>query len=85
MRLASSSATEALVPPPAQEIEVLHHLALVGNMRSVKQHADHIAALDEAYRPFAQHLHALADRFQSAAILALVRRFRDNRQPELSP
>jgi hypothetical protein len=65
-----------LVPPPAREIEVLWQLAQIGNMRSLRLRADHVESLDPAYRPFAQHLRGLADRFQSAAILAFVSRYR---------
>ncbi|MFL6662809.1 MAG: response regulator, partial [Rhizobacter sp.] len=62
-----------LVPPPAEEMKVLVHLAQIGNMRSIRERADHLAALDDAYGPFAGRLRELADQFQSRAILAFVR------------
>ena len=65
-----------LVAPPAEEIDVLYELAKLGNMQRIRQHADHLAAANEAYRPFAQRLRELAERFQSRAILDFVRRFR---------
>jgi len=67
----------ALLPPPPEEIEVLYRLAQMGNMRNIREHAEHLAALGEAYRPFAQRLRQLADRFQSRRILELVKRTRD--------
>ncbi|MEW6706907.1 MAG: ATP-binding protein [Pseudomonadota bacterium] len=77
---AQAPLTAALVPPPAEEIEVLWRLAQIGNMRSLAARADHIASLGEAYRPFAQQLRALAEGFQSPAIVALVRQFRQEEQ-----
>jgi DNA-binding NarL/FixJ family response regulator len=40
-----------LVPPPAGELEALHHLARVGNMADIREKAEHIASRDERYRP----------------------------------
>ncbi|MBI3144697.1 MAG: response regulator, partial [Pseudogulbenkiania sp.] len=64
-----------LVVPPAQEIEILHHLARLGNMRDILQRASHLAELDERYRPFAGQLSRLAQGYQSKAILSLVEQF----------
>lgn len=58
--------------PPSAEIQELHRLALLGNMRDIVQHAERIGALDSRYRPFAEHLKRLAGGFQSRAILAFV-------------
>ncbi|HLZ97463.1 MAG TPA: ATP-binding protein [Steroidobacteraceae bacterium] len=60
-----------VVPPPS-EMQILHHLALQGNMRDVAQRAEHLCSLDERYRPFAEHLGSLARQFQSGAILRFV-------------
>ncbi len=73
---ADPAAATALVAPPAEEIDVLYRLAKLGNMQRIRVRADHLEALDEAYRPFAQRLRQLADRFQSRAILEFVARFR---------
>jgi len=67
----------SLVPPPPHELETLYQLAKTGNMRSIRECADHMAGLSEEYRPFADRLHALADRFQSRAILDLVTQYRE--------
>jgi len=63
-----------LVAPPAEEMRVLHHLAQIGNMRSIRERAEHLATLGEAYRPFARRLCEMADQYQSKAILDLVRK-----------
>lgn len=65
-----------MVIPPAKELDVLYHLAQVGNMRSIKEHARHLAQLDDAFGPFAEQIVELADTYQSRAILELVRRAR---------
>jgi CheY-like chemotaxis protein len=63
-----------LVYPPRDEIDVLHQLALQGNMRGLALRADYLAALDASYAPFAQQLHGLAAGFQSRAALRLIAR-----------
>jgi signal transduction histidine kinase/DNA-binding NarL/FixJ family response regulator len=69
-----------LVAPPPDELEALYRLARLGNMRSIRDHADHLETLGDTYRPFARRLRLLADRFQSRAILDLVRTTREQRR-----
>jgi signal transduction histidine kinase/CheY-like chemotaxis protein len=64
----------ALIIPPREEMEVLHHMALQGSMRDIARRAAHLAGMDERYRPFADQLISLATQFQSQAILTLVER-----------
>ncbi len=61
-----------MVYPPPDEIAVLHHLALQGNMRDLAERAGYLLALDARYTPFAQQLHGLATGFQSKAALRLI-------------
>jgi CheY-like chemotaxis protein len=72
--LRESSPAEPLIAPPAQELEVLHRLALLGNMRDIAQHATHLSELDGRYGAFADELKSLAKAYQSRAILRLVER-----------
>ena len=74
---APNDSAQPLVPPPADEMEILYRLAQIGNMRSIRDRAEHLAALGVPYGPFANRLRDLADRFQSQAILELVTKFRD--------
>jgi signal transduction histidine kinase/CheY-like chemotaxis protein/CHASE3 domain sensor protein len=79
----TSPESEAVVPlvvPPPQEVEVLHRLALLGNMRDIVQRAAHLVELDARYRPFANQLEQLAKAYQSKAILTLVERYLETRQ-----
>ncbi len=75
--LAPGHAADAdLVPPPPEEIAVLHGLARTGNMRQISERADHVKSLDPRYAPFANRLRNLAEDCQSKAIMNLVERFR---------
>jgi signal transduction histidine kinase/DNA-binding NarL/FixJ family response regulator len=64
-----------LVPPPEEEMQILHDLARRGNMRAIQQRATHIENLGEQYVPFARRLHELAWDFEERQILALIERY----------
>jgi hypothetical protein len=63
-----------LVAPPAQELAVLHHLALLGNMGDIAREAAHLSERDGRYGAFADELKVLAKGYQSKAIVRLVER-----------
>ncbi|HVK54401.1 MAG TPA: ATP-binding protein, partial [Burkholderiales bacterium] len=67
-----SHAVAEIVPPPPDELNVLHELAMTGNMREIRQRAAHVASLDERYRPFAEKLRTLAEGYHSEAIMELI-------------
>ena len=69
-----------LIPPPADEMQVLRGLALAGNMRSIRDRADHVKELDPRYTAFAARLRALADGYQSTAITAMIERYSNGRR-----
>jgi PAS domain S-box-containing protein len=64
-----------VVPPPPDEMEVLRGLALAGNMRSIRDRADHVRGLDPRYAAFAAQLQALADGYQSSAITTMIEHY----------
>jgi PAS domain S-box-containing protein len=75
---ASSAEHEAVAPlvaPPRNELETLHQLARMGNMRDIVQWAGRVDELDARYRPFADQLRLLAKGYQSKAIMTLVQRY----------
>jgi PAS domain S-box-containing protein len=72
--LAASDGTDEIVIPPREEMDVLHRLALAGNMRDIGNRANYLKDLDPRYRPFVQRLQSLVQRYQSQAILTLVER-----------
>jgi CheY-like chemotaxis protein len=66
---------ETLIAPPPEEIEALHHLARLGDMKAIAKHATHLPELDERYRAFADHVYRLAKDYRSKAILSFVERY----------
>ncbi|WP_051376910.1 ATP-binding protein [Burkholderia sp. WSM2232] len=66
----------ALIAPPQEEVEALHYLARLGDMRAIAHHAAHLSELDERYRPFADMLCRLAGHYQTKALLGFVERYR---------
>ena len=75
MELNEKSSGESALPlniPPYEEMQLLYVLALAGNMRDIRQWADHIVSVDEKYQQFADTLRNLAKNYQSQAILDMV-------------
>ncbi|MGF6970155.1 PAS domain S-box-containing protein [Paraburkholderia sp. WC7.3g] len=77
---ATAPFTGTLIAPPPQEMEALHHLARLGDMRAIVQYATHVTELDERYRPFADHLCRLAKGYRSKAVLNFVEQYLDSSQ-----
>ncbi|QUD85946.1 ATP-binding protein [Phenylobacterium montanum] len=71
--VAEERTPEGPVPPP-EELERLRALALEGYMGPIRERANHLARQDPRYQPFASRLVAMADDYQSKAILALIER-----------
>jgi CheY-like chemotaxis protein len=69
---ATGGSDSDLVYPPVEELKVLRNLARTGNMRSIRERAEHLRQLDARYAAFASRLAALAEACQSRAITALV-------------
>ncbi|MCB0043954.1 MAG: response regulator [Caldilineaceae bacterium] len=66
---------DALIPPPAADLEALYKLARMGNMRRIEAWASELERQDAKYTPFTTHLRDLAEEYQDDKILALVERF----------
>jgi signal transduction histidine kinase/DNA-binding NarL/FixJ family response regulator len=75
---AATRAEADLVPPPPEEMKVLRELALTGNMRSIRDRAEHVRSLDLRYAAFASQLRTLAEAYQSSAITSLIERYSGN-------
>jgi CheY-like chemotaxis protein len=73
---AACDAPPPWVVPGREELELLHELARIGNMRSIGERADHLAGVNPDYQPFARRLRDLAQRFQSRAILEWISELR---------
>ncbi|NET09971.1 MAG: response regulator [Symploca sp. SIO2B6] len=60
------------VTPPMTDMETLYKAAQIGDIRTVEKEAINVQALDERYRPFAQHLLYLANQMDERTILNLM-------------
>ena len=66
---------ETLIPPPPEEIAALLDLAMMGDMRGIRNRATHFEQLNEQYRSFANKLRELARGFEEKALLAFVKSY----------
>ncbi|GAA6623206.1 AAA family ATPase [Scytonema sp. NUACC26] len=66
--------TQSLVTPPAEELALLLHLAMKGDLKSIAKRAVELEKLDEQYVPFATYLRQLVKEFKSKQILEFLRR-----------
>ena len=69
------STDPSLIPLPPEEIEILYELAMLGNMKKIRERAIYLQKLDEQYFPFAAKLKDLAHEFQEKAIINLVEQY----------
>ncbi len=69
------TAVQTLIAPPREEIEILYELAMLGNMKKIRQRAIYLAELDQQYASFATKLQDLARGFQEKAIVNLVEQY----------
>lgn len=77
IRPTSVSTNAASIVPPRDELVVLHRYALLGSMRDIVRHADHLVGLDSRYEPFAAQLRRLAAGYESQALLVLIEQHLD--------
>jgi CheY-like chemotaxis protein len=79
---AAGSGAEAApeIAPPQAEIEILHTLAMAGDMREIRAQASRLIALDDRFRPFADTIQRLAQAYQSQALLSHIERHLDRKQ-----
>ncbi|HVK56308.1 MAG TPA: hypothetical protein VM532_14935, partial [Burkholderiales bacterium] len=63
--------------PSKEEMEKLYVLAMMGNMRDIRERATYLTELDVCYVPFADKLRSMAEEFQSEAIVAMIETYTD--------
>ena len=69
------STPNSLVAPPESEIEVLYELAMLGDIRGIREQAKRLEQLDTRFVPFAEQLLQLAQGFQEKQILKFVKTY----------
>jgi CheY-like chemotaxis protein len=73
-----TSQDDTVALPPG-ELDALRQVAREGDMRLVRQQANHIETLDARFKPLADQLRQLAETFQVAAIREMVRSLSERR------
>ncbi|MGB0387051.1 MAG: ATP-binding response regulator, partial [Ardenticatenaceae bacterium] len=61
-----------LIAPPAEELEQLYELAMLGRISAIRKQLAHIEQLDQKYAPFASQVRKLARAFEDDKIVALI-------------
>jgi signal transduction histidine kinase/response regulator RpfG family c-di-GMP phosphodiesterase len=61
--------------PPAEEMEILYELAMLGSMRKIQERATYLEELDKKYSPFAQKIKALSQEFKDEQIIAMIEKY----------
>ena len=63
---------------PADEIDRLYELAMLGSMKKIKEQANYLENLDDNYISLARQLRQLADSFEEKAIFELIEKIHAN-------
>jgi CheY-like chemotaxis protein len=63
-----SAEQNLIVPPPQEELDTLHQIAMIGQITKLRRTLDAIEATDARYRPFVGHIRQLAKEFHIEAI-----------------
>ncbi|MEM9542157.1 MAG: ATP-binding protein [Cyanobacteria bacterium P01_E01_bin.42] len=74
--------TGDFIIPPAEEMEILYELAMIGSMKKIRDRATYLETLDEKYMPFANRLKDLAHGFQEEEIVALIEKYLGGEEKE---
>ncbi|MBW4489248.1 MAG: AAA family ATPase [Trichocoleus desertorum ATA4-8-CV12] len=64
-----------LIAPPPDEIAVLLHLAMMGDLKKLTERIAELEMLDARWLPFASHLHQLAKGFRMRQIIEFIKQF----------
>ncbi|MGB0388928.1 MAG: response regulator [Ardenticatenaceae bacterium] len=65
----------SLIAPPAEKLEALYELAMLGKISGIRKWIAHIEQLDQSYAPFANKVHHLARAFKEDQIVALIEEY----------
>ncbi|MCP4403936.1 MAG: response regulator, partial [bacterium] len=74
-RVMQTTIEKAFIPPPREEIDVLHKLIMRGDMDDIQEYAKYLELLDKRYFPFAERLRGLAKDFEDEQMLRLVEQY----------
>ncbi len=66
---------EAIIPPPAEEMNALHELAMKVSMSKIIKHANSLEQQDIQYQPFADKLRKLVQGYQDEALIIFIKKY----------
>ncbi len=72
----SPATSPSPLEPDRNDLEMLHQLALMGDMRGIVEYTEILVETDPRYRPLCDQLRELASGYQSRAVLTLIRQYR---------
>ncbi|NES23293.1 MAG: two-component system sensor histidine kinase/response regulator [Symploca sp. SIO3E6] len=67
--------TLPLIPPPLEELNMLHQLAQFGNMQKIWDYANYLESLDQKYQGFAHQVKDFTDKFEDEKIIEFVEQY----------
>ncbi|HZF78484.1 MAG TPA: response regulator, partial [Rubrivivax sp.] len=70
----NTPASDETAHPPAEVLEPLMEMALLGDLTALAERTDRLEALHASYAPFAGRLRELAESFEEQAVLGLLKR-----------
>ena len=73
--ITETAAEPTLIAPPPEEIKILYELAMLGNMKKIRERAIYLTELDPKYASFASKIQELAQSFQEKAIVNLIEQY----------
>ncbi len=77
---AQEEANGPMIPPPADEMEVLYDIVMDGDMHEILEYANHLEHLDTQYGRFAHKLREMARGYQDVQLMELVKQYMESKQ-----
>ncbi|MDM8549449.1 ATP-binding protein [Desulfobacterales bacterium HSG2] len=69
-----------MIPPPAEEMEILYDLTMSGDMDGILEFTIHLEQMGSQYSPLARELRELARGFEDIRLLKLVRQYMEEKK-----
>jgi len=69
------SSDDEIIPPPANELEILFEFVLRGNLKEISKRAEYLESLDEKYLPFTTKLRQYVQEFQEKKIQDMLEKY----------
>lgn len=64
-----------IVAPPPKELDTLHYLARIGDIKGVEKEANQLKEVDQRYTAFANRLLQLTEEFEEKELLNFIKQY----------